>query len=75
MKKREIKKEVLSFLEDNIDIFKKEWDYYTLINGREVGYLITEIAEYFSEDDENEQEKIENYICNNIDDWINLIKK
>lgn len=75
MKKREIKKEVLSFLEDNIGIFKKEWDYYTLIDGREVGYLITEIAEYFSEDDEDEQEKIENYICNNIDDWINLIKK
>ena len=73
MNKKEIKQEMMSFIQDNKEIFSKDWDYHTKIDGRDIGYWITEIAE--NNIDECEQEIAEAYICDNIDKWIENIKK
>lgn len=74
MNKKEIKQEMMSFIQDNKEVFLKDWDYHTKIDGRDIGYWITEIAES-NIDDEDDQERIESYICDNIDKWIENINK
>ena len=73
MNKKEIKQEMMSFIQDNKEVFLKDWDYHTKIDGRDIGYWITEIAE--NNIDECDQEIAEAYICDNIDKWIETINK
>lgn len=73
MNKKEIKQEMMSFIQDNKEVFLKDWDYHTKIDGRDIGYWITEIAE--SNIDEGDQEIAEAYICDNIDKWIEILIK
>lgn len=74
MNKKEIKQEMMSFIQDNKEVFLKDWDYHTKIDGRGIGYWITEITENNS-DNEGDQEIAEAYICDNIDKWIEILIK
>lgn len=74
MNKEVLKEEMILFIKDNKKVFSKDWDYHTKINGRDIGYWITEIAEN-NIDDESDQEIAESYICDNIDKWIENINK
>ncbi len=74
MNKKEIKQEMISFIQDNIEVFLKGWDYNTQIDGCDIGYWITEIAENCS-DNEYNQKIAEEYICNNIDKWIKNVNQ
>lgn len=69
------KKEVIDLIQHNLKIFNsKDWNYSTLLDGKEVGWWISEIVDNIT-NNEKSQQLLEAYIDNNIDDWINKIKE